>query len=170
MAARGGLQRGDIIIELNGRPVTDSRDLRLRVAETAPGTTVRMKVFRNGSERELSVTLGEMPPEQGEARRGGGGKTPGALEGLSVTELTPNIARQLGLPRWTRGVVVDQVVPGSAAAEAGLRRGDVIQEVNRTPVASVAEFRRAVRRAGGGPVLLLVNRGGTTSYVVVGAD
>jgi len=169
-AARGGLQRGDIIIELNGRPVTDSRDLRLRVAETAPGTTVRMKVFRNGSERELSVTLGEMPPEQGEARRGGGGKTPGALEGLSVTELTPNIARQLGLPRWTRGVVVDQVVPGSAAAEAGLRRGDVIQEVNRTPVASVAEFRRAVRRAGGGPVLLLVNRGGTTSYVVVGAD
>jgi S1-C subfamily serine protease len=81
--------------------------------------------------------------------------------------LTPQIARRLELPPDTRGVVVASVRAGSAAGAAGLRRGDVIMEVNRRPVANVSEFDRYLREAGDEPVLLLVNRGGSTIFVAV---
>jgi serine protease Do len=162
------LQRGDVILELDGKLVADSRDLSLKIAETAPDTVVKLKVFRSGSERELSIKLGEMPGKVSEGGRGSVGPE-GALQGLSVDELTPDIARQLGLPPRTAGVVVSDVQPESAAEQAGLREGDVIQEVNRTPVRNVAEFERAVRQTGKQSVLLLVNRGGNTLFVVVGS-
>jgi len=86
-----------------------------------------------------------------------------SLEGLSVDDLTSDVARQLGLPRGTKGVVVSDVQPGSAAAEAGLRRGDVIQEVNRKAVSNLAEFQSALSQDGP-TALLLINRGGSTLY------
>jgi S1-C subfamily serine protease len=89
------------------------------------------------------------------------------LDGVEVDDLTPLLARQLGLPRDTFGVVVSSVDRSSPAAEAGLRRGDVIQEVNRQPVNNVGAFERIAGRSGGEPLLLLVNRGGRTQYVVV---
>jgi serine protease Do len=166
-AAKAGMIKGDIIVELNGEPIADSRTLRLRIAQTAPGTSVRLKVFRNGGEREFSVTLGELPAK---AEAFNGGNQPGgALEGVSVDELTPPVLSQLGLPARTRGVVVTGVKPDSLAAEAGLQRGDVIQEANRQAVASVADFERAISKAGKGPILLLVNRRGTTLYIAIDA-
>jgi len=102
-------------------------------------------------------TATAVSPERGER----------ALEGIQVETLTPAIARQLDLPPGISGVVVTEVSPGTASAEAGLTRGDVIQEVNRRPVTNVNEFRAAVREEGDKPVLLLVNRSGTTSYVVI---
>ncbi len=84
-----------------------------------------------------------------------------------VTNLNPQIRQQLGLPPGVTGVVVTAVETGSPAAEAGLRRGDVIQEVNRRAVSSVSEFDRAVRQGGRDAVVLLVNRGGNTMFVVV---
>jgi serine protease Do len=89
------------------------------------------------------------------------------LEGLPVEELTPQLAQQLGVPIGTQGVVAVQVSPTSAAFEAGLRRGDVIQEVNRRPIASVPEFERAVRQAGKETILLRVNRGGSTLFLAI---
>jgi serine protease Do len=164
-AAKAGLLKGDIIVELNGEPITDSRTLRLRISQTAPGTSVRLKVFHNGSERGFSVTLGELPakPEAADA----GNEPGGALEGVMIDELTPRILNQLGLPARTKGVVVTDVKPASLAADAGLQRGDVIQEVNRQAVASVAEFERAIGQTGKGPILLLVNRAGTTLYLAI---
>ena len=89
------------------------------------------------------------------------------MEGLSVTGFSPHIASELEVPPGTKGVVVTSTVPGSAAAEAGLRRGDLITQVNRKPVASVAQFEQAVRSGGSNSVLLLVSRGGGSIFVVV---
>jgi serine protease Do len=165
-AAKAGITKGDIIIELNGEQVSDSRALRLKIAQMAPGTTARLKLLSNGREREVTVTLGEFPSEP--ERSGGGGSEQGsALEGVTVDDLTPQIAQQLNLPPQTRGVVVINVRPDSPAAEAGLRRGDVIQEVNRRPVTNTAEFERAVSRAGKSTVLLLVNRSGSTLFIAI---
>ncbi|MCI0624706.1 MAG: Do family serine endopeptidase [Acidobacteria bacterium] len=165
-AARAGVERGDIITAVDGEPVIDSRRLSLRISQAAPETTVRLKVFRDGKEREVSVKLGEMPAEAQRPGASREGDRSGALQGVAVEELTPQVARQLDLPTGTRGVVVTEVRSG-AAADAGLRRGDVIQEVNRKPVASVAEFEQATRQAGNASVLLLVNRRGSTSFIVI---
>ena len=165
-AGKSGLQRGDIVFELDGQPVNEAREFRLKIAMMRPGTTVKLKVFRKGTEHEVTVVLGELP-----AKAAVGQSEPGtpsaALQGLSVDELTPQIARQLGLPAQTFGVVVSSVQSGSAAEEAGLRRGDVIQEVNNKPVRSVSDFSTAVSQLGKQNVLLLVNRGGNTLYLVV---
>ncbi|MCS6952363.1 MAG: DegQ family serine endoprotease [Bryobacteraceae bacterium] len=164
-AAKAGIQKGDVIVAVNDQRVEDNRDLQLKIASTAPGTRVNLRVIRDGKELTIPVTLGEVPGDReaarAESRRGS------ALEGVDVDDLTPAIARQLGLPRDTFGVVVTNVRPDSPAAEAGLRRGDVIQEVNRRPVTNVASFERAVRQAGSEPVLLLINRGGNTHFLVV---
>lgn len=166
-AAQAGIVRGDIITAVNGEPVVDSRRLSLMISQSAPGTIVRLKVFRDGNEREVSVKLGELPAEAQEPGTPGGEPSRNsALEGVAVDELTPEIAGQLNLPAQTRGVVVTQV-RSRTAAEAGLRRGDVIQEVNRKPITSIAEFERAIRQAGREPVLLLVNRGGSTLFLTV---
>ena len=91
------------------------------------------------------------------------------MQGVDVQDLSPDILQQLGLPSNTRGVVVVDVAQGSPAEMAGLRRGDVIQQVNRHPVNSVSQYEREIRMAGNQSVVLLVNRGGTTAFVVVQA-
>jgi serine protease Do len=166
-AAKSGLKRGDIILEMNGQPITDTDEFRLKIAMMKPGTAVKLKMFRNGTEREISVVLGELP-ELKQVVSSEEGNTPGAaLQGLSVDDLTPQISRQLGLPADTFGVVVTGVQQGSPAQEADLSRGDVIQEVDRKPVHNVREFSSAVSQLGSQNVLLLVNHGGTTRYVMV---
>ena len=164
-AAKAGIAKGDIILEINGEPVSGPSELSVCVSETAPGTTVRFKVFHNQGTHEVSVTLSELPEKQ--ARAGGVEEHGGVLEGVEAQNLTPEIAQQLGLPAGTFGVVVTGVAQDSPAAEAGLQRGDVIQEVNRRTVNNLAEYRRAVAQAGNQPVLLLINRARTTLYVVV---
>jgi serine protease Do len=168
-AARAGLRRGDIILAVDGEPVLDSRRLTLRVSQSAPGTAVNLKLLRDGQEQNLRITLGELPvdAERAQAPTGEPGRGT-ALDGVAVDNLTADIARQLNLPPQTRGVVVVQVRPETTAA-TGLRRGDVIEEVNRRSVSSVAEYEQAVRRASG-EVLLLVNRGGSSSYIVIGRN
>jgi serine protease Do len=150
---------------MNGEPVKNSRDLRLRVAETPPGTEVRLKIIRDGKTQEIAVKLGELP-EKAQAASAEGGENE-TLSGVRVEALTPQIARQLRLNPATQGVVVDDVAEASAAADAGLQRGDVIEEVDRKPVTSAAAFERAAREAGQNPVLLLINRQGNTSFVLV---
>ena len=167
-AARAGLQKGDIILAMNGEQVDDERTLRLRAGQMAPGTSVRLTIFRNKQQQDVNVTLGEMPNTKPRAEnRGGGGGSASPLSGLSVEDLTADIASQLNLPRGTTGVVVADVAEGSPGAEIGLQQGDVIQEVNRKPVRNVNEFNSALSQAGKKPVLLLVNRGGASRYVVV---
>jgi len=164
-AARAGVAVGDIILGLNREGIPDTHTLRLKVAQSMPGTTVRLKVWRDNKEQEILLTLGELPNEIGDDNLRTDGTS--GLEGVSVEPLTPQIAAQLGIAHDITGVVVTEIRPDSAAAEAGLRRGDIIQEVNRKPVKSVAEFDRAVRPTAKETVLLRVNRGGNTFFIAV---
>jgi S1-C subfamily serine protease len=168
-ADRAGVKPGDIITEYQGRRVADSTQLRNLVAQTAPGASVRFKVWRDGAERELSATLGEMTlARTGSGGSGGGsGAAGGALAGVSVENLTPDMARRLNLPPATRGVVIDDVDDDSTAAGVGLRSGDVIEEVNRQPVSSVGEFNAALQKAGKKNVLLRVRRAQQGAFYVV---
>jgi serine protease Do len=166
-AAAAGLQRGDIIREIDGQPVEDSSQLRLRLSMTPPGTTVRLSVLRDGVAKTINVKLGEFPDDQARASVGGSDSGSNALDGVEVQDLDSQTLRQLGLQDSTKGVVITNVADGSAAAEAGLRPGDVIQEVDHTAVANSSDFNRAIRRSSGHTVLLLLNRGGGTQYVAV---
>jgi serine protease Do len=168
-AARSGLETGDIILDVDGQKIQDSRDLQLKIGNMSPGTTVKLTVFRNGATREIAVKLAEIPGTAAQTavvseNRGT------ALRGISVSALTPDVTSQLKLPASTKGVVVTNIDPASAASEAGILQGDVIQEVNRKPVAGVAEFDRAMQSAGEQPALLLINRNGMTSFIVVPAQ
>jgi serine protease Do len=152
-AERAGVKTGDVILALDGKEIRDSADLPLQVARLAPGKTVQAKVLRDGKELTLPITVGEIKENEVVAS----GET-GEL-GLAVQKLTPDIAEELGLER-TEGVVITAVTPGSAADDAGLQRGDVIAEVNRHPVRTVADFKRETAKTGKGrSVLLLVRRG-----------
>ena len=115
------------------------------------------------------MKLAEQPAQTEMRERSGGGGGSTGLDGVSVENLTSQALRELNLPMTTKGVVVTDVADGSPAAMAGLRSGDVIQEVNRQPVTSVADFDRALRGTAGHTVLLLVNRGGTTMYIAIEA-
>ncbi|HPQ13646.1 MAG TPA: Do family serine endopeptidase, partial [Bryobacteraceae bacterium] len=165
-AARAGIQRGDILLSMNSKPITDFGQFRIDVGSMKPGSTVRFIVFRNGTQQQIDVTLGEMPSQpRPQPRPQPQQRDP--LEGLSLRNLSPELAAQLGLPADTRGVAVTDVAEGSAAEDAGLQSGDIIVEVNRKPVSSAAEVGRAVRASGGKPVLLLIDRGGVTMYLTL---
>jgi serine protease Do len=167
-AAAAGIQRGDIIREMDGQPVENSTQLRLRISMMPPGTIVHLKLLRDGVEKAVTVKLGEVPGDQARASSGGGsGSGSNALDGVSVQDLDYQTLRQLQLPGSTKGVVVTDVADGSPAADNGLRPGDVIQEVDHTPISNTNDFNRAIRRAAGRTVLLLINRGGTTSYIAI---
>jgi serine protease Do len=164
-AAKAGIERGDVILELNGKTVNEPDDLSLHIAETTPGSTVHLKISRNGQTRDVSVTLDELSETTAASTSEDSGAT--ALQGVQVQNLTAAIARDLGISTNTPGVVITSVDPSSAAAAAGLQQGDVVQEVNRKPVHNVAEYNRDLAAVHGQSILLLVSRGQATRFVVV---
>src|ERR1700723_2001280 len=165
-ASRAGLKKGDVILKLNGEPVDSRNQLTLRVSQTPPETPVKLTIWRDGKSQDISIKLGELPEksakEEGEEAKGNT-----ALEGVNVENVTPDIAQQLNLPPGTQGVGVTDVDPSSPAATTGLSRGDVIQEVNHKPVHNVEEYNQAISSSGKKPVLLLINKGGRTNFIVV---
>ncbi|HVH27420.1 MAG TPA: DegQ family serine endoprotease [Vicinamibacterales bacterium] len=166
-ADRAGLERGDVIRSFNGQPVTDTNSLRNRVAESKPGSTAQVGIVRDGKERTIGVTLDELTGGRVARNSGPAGAADQAALGVSVAPLTPELASRYQLPRDTRGVVVQDVDPDGRAAGAGIRTGDVIEEVNRRPIQTVDDLRAAVREASDRPVLLLVNRQGSSMFVTV---
>jgi serine protease Do len=163
-AQRAGVERGDIILQVNGKPVLDANSLRMNISMMLPDSTVTLKVLRDGGSRDLTAKLGELEPPKGERASSESPKNSGGLEGVSVENLTPQASRQLGLPAGTAGVVVTDISPESPVADSDLQEGDVIQEVNHKPVRTVSEFQQLMRDAGNEP-LLLVNRHGNTFFV-----
>jgi serine protease Do len=164
-AAKAGIERGDIILEMNGQPVDGPENLSVHTAELAPGATVHLKTSRNGQTRNVDVTLDELS-EAAESSTNTE-STASALQGVQVQNLTPAIARDFGISTNATGVVITSVDPSSAAADAGLQRGDVIQELNRKPIHSVADYNRALAGIHDQSILLLVSRDSATRYVVI---
>ena len=161
-AAAAGMQAFDVITEFNGKPVQRSDDLPQVVAATAPGSTVPVKVLRDGKERTLNVKVEELnldneTPRQADA--GGAGDT-GAGFGITLNNVTPEVARQFEIPANTRGAVVTDVDPDTPAARV-LQPGDVILQVNRQPVSNATEASSALRAvpAGRAVGLLILRRG-----------
>jgi serine protease Do len=161
-AEKAGVKVGDVIIEFDGKEIKDSGDLPIIVARTPVDRKVRMKVLRDKKELQLTVSVGELKDEEVVASAPEKGEL-----GMTVQRLTPQIAESLGLEK-TEGVVVSAVDPGSAADEAGIRRGDVILEVDRKPIRTIDEYKKAVAgiRKGKG-VLLLVRRGESTLFLAL---
>ncbi|HEV7892503.1 MAG TPA: DegQ family serine endoprotease [Pyrinomonadaceae bacterium] len=171
-AASAGVKRGDVIVAFNGAPVVDSNAFRNMVARMQPGTPVTFTVARDGRELELRATLAELPvndsKDEGEAAAGAGASNAEAGKlGVAVEPLTPETAARMELPRDTRGLVVTSVDPEGPGTDAGLRRGDVLSEVNRKPVSTREELRSALAGSGTRPVLLLVTREGQTIFLTV---
>jgi serine protease Do len=164
---KAGLQRGDVITELNGQPVSGPNDLRLKVGTMTPGTAVHLQVDRGGSMRDVTLTLGEAPAGKAAGNAAGGAAENSPMRGVQVDELTSDIRQQLGLKPDVKGVVVTEVPDGSPAADAGLQRGDVIEQINRKPVDSLADYQRLIADAGKQTLVLLVNHGGNTAFIVV---
>jgi serine protease Do len=167
-AADAGIKTGDVITELDGKPVTDGRNLRLRVGRLAPGTKVALKVLREGSEKSFTVTLKEMPEQK--LAMGGSHSTPDngdALNGVTVGDIDAATREQFKLPANLKGAVIMEVEPDSTSYTAGLRQGDVIQEINRKPVANADEAVEASKHIKDKQALVRVWSHGGGRYVVV---
>jgi len=171
---RAGLKQGDVILALNGQPVNDSNQLRNRVAGTMPGTEVALSVLRDNREQQLKATLGELSVAANGGRgegdgsdNGDGAAATGGKLGVRVEPVTPEIAAQLELRSGTQGLVVRDVNADGPAAEAGIRGGDVIEQVNRQPVRSATDLSGALQRSGNRPALLLVTRAGNSFFLTV---
>ena len=159
-AEKAKLQRGDVILEFAGGPIDDFDDLPRRVAATTPGSKVDVVVMRDGKEKKLKAVLEKKEPVIATATTE---DSPGSDWGFDVQDLDPRIAEQLGLDESVQGVVITDVEPDSPAAEAGLRRGDVIVEANRKSVKSVGDLEDQLEKDEA-PVLL-IRRGEGTLYV-----
>ena len=172
-ADKAGLLPGDVIVEFNGRPVSDNEALVNFVVGTKPGTTVPLTVYRAKQKRTFNVTIDELDldAEQGrqQARRDGQTDEPTATGfGMEVGPITPEIARELELPRNRGGAIVLDVERNSPAAAAGIRPNDVIMEVNQQPVANVSQVQRELQRATPGqPVFLLIRRDSQDVFVTM---
>jgi serine protease Do len=171
-ASKAKLERGDIIKAYNGTNVRDPAQLRSLVAETAPGTTVSVSIFRDNKRQDLKLTVGELPKEFATARMQDGKSSKGehALAGLTV-ENASSQADGSGRSKARTGVVITHIDPESPAEHAGLRVGDIIQEINRKPVKNTKDFERLVDQlAPKTPVLLLLNRDNATIFLAIGRD
>ncbi|HEY4908687.1 MAG TPA: PDZ domain-containing protein, partial [Methylomirabilota bacterium] len=166
-AERAGIKVGDIITEYDGRKVERASDLPRAVAGTPVGRDVKLAVVRDGKPVTLTAKVEALDAKEA-AQADSGEKAKPAL-GLAVQPLTPALAQQLGV-RVTQGLVVQNVMEGSPAADAGFERGDVIVEVNKKPVKSVAELRETVAKHGkGSPMLFRVQRQDASLFLTVTA-
>jgi serine protease Do len=163
-ASKSGLKSGDILLEFNGKKMEQPSDLQRAVGLSSPNQDAKVKVFRDQGEKTIDLKIGEAPEERAEAKTPGGSRGKSNL-GLDVRPVTPEIARQLNLPA-PEGVVVARVEDGAPAAEAGVQRGDVIREINRQRVRTMADFERLTKDAKEGDRLtVLLQRGPMSLYV-----
>jgi serine protease Do len=163
-AEKAGIKRGDVIISYNGKNIKDSEMLPRVVATTEIGKKVKVGIIRDGKPLGIEVVIGELPEEGLKAS-----KKPEVEKdfGLVVQDITPEIAKHLNL-KDRRGVIATDVTPGSPAADADIRSGDIIKEISRKPIQNTADFKEAMKNANiKEGIVMLVKRENTTFYTVV---
>ncbi len=167
-ADKAGLKSGDVILSFNGKQVKDRRHLRLQVAATAPGKTVPMKVLRDGSTKTLDVTLKPLPGSKEVAQNGGEEQSDnGTLNGVVVSGITPQARQQFNIPDDVKGALITEVDPNSPSAQAGLKPGQVIEEINHHSVTNAEEAVKLTEHPKSKVTLLRVWSNGGSQYIVV---
>jgi serine protease Do len=177
-AAKAGIEPGDVIVGYNGKAIRNRDELVAMVTATKPGTTVPLRVIRDRQERNVNVTVEELDLEAETAsqRAGNGGGGGGPQEttsgfGITLGNITPELAQRLRLNRNVSGAVIVSVDPGSTAARAGLAEGDVIVRVGRENVANAVDASRELGRVpSGGTAFLRVLRNGQETFVSVAKE
>jgi serine protease Do len=168
-AAKAGIKAGDVIVALNGQPVRDARDLAKRIGAMAPGSSVKLDVFRKGTTETLTLTLGELPKEQQREARAGGEERHRHSGSTELPRLGLTLA-PAGANAGGEGVVVTDVDPDGPAASHGIKSGDVIMDVGGKAVSTPADVRKALADARGDgkrAVLIRVKSGDTTRFVAL---
>lgn len=167
-AAKAGLKIGDVITELDGKKVADAGELQVEVGQKRPGTTVKLGLMRDGKPTTASVTLeamGSHDKDEQQASESGQGKM---RWGLGLSDLTPDLRDQLQAPSDIHGAVIERVQPGSAADDAGLRRGDIVMQVDHKNVQNASDASDALRSVPKGQdALVLVWSNGGNSFRVL---
>lgn len=164
-ADKAGLKQGDVIVSYQGTAIEDAVTLQRAVTRSSVGSKATVTVMRDGHEKDLSVTIGELP-DNPQVAKAEAVPSEQPLAGLAVQELDRETAQELGLKGKIQGVVVTTIEPESDAERAGLMPGDVIREINRKPVTSMKDFDRAASDLKKGQtVLVLVNRRGASLYL-----
>jgi serine protease Do len=173
-ASKAGVEPGDVVVALNGKPIESGGALTRQIAQIAPGQKVELTVLRSGQKRQIAFPVAQRPDDEEAIGRG---QAPGQDEpepgdkspklGLTLQDITPEVARELELER-AEGVLVRDVVDGGPASRAGIRRGDLILEVNRKPVKKTQEVVQAISKMKDGAMALLrVRRGDAAIYLAV---
>jgi Do/DeqQ family serine protease len=168
-ADRAGLKQGDVITEVQGRRVSDGNELRNAISSSTPGASVAIKIVRDGRTSEVTARLEELKLDASTNARDesrDSSTSPGRF-GMSVSPLTPELARQYELPRSAKGVVVTDIDPDGVAAASGVEPNDVIEKVNGRSTTNVEELRSALERSDGKPALVLVNRQGQSLFLTL---
>jgi serine protease Do len=167
-AEKAGLQQGDVIVALDGKPVSDSRNLKLAIGRLGPGKKVNLKVLRDGKEKNFAVTLKEdAGQERASANEPNAENSDEILQGVGVTDLTPDVRQQLRIPESVKGAVITEVDPNSAAADKDIKPGDVIQEINRKPIRNAEDAIKATRNVKDKKALVLLWSQGHSRFVTV---
>jgi Do/DeqQ family serine protease len=173
-AEKAGLKRGDVITAINKQPVIDNNGLRNLVASMPPGSNVDVTALRNGRNQDFQVALAQLPdreqPASDDDDTSSSGTTGNTKFGLTVQPLTAETASRYGLDADDQGLLVTRVDPSGSAANAGIRQGDLIQEVNRQAVKTPTEFSAAVQQSGAKPALVLVKRRNAVIYMTLKAN
>ena len=162
-AEKAGLQQGDVILKLNGEKITKVATFRNKIAMTRPESQVELLVLRNGNKKKIKATIGAMDTDEN-GHPVGSNKLPEL--GMSLQKLTSDLAEQLGYT-GIRGVLVAEVEPGSIAARAGIRRGSLIEEVNREEVETPEQVKALIKKSDRKTVLLLVRQGDASRYLAL---
>ena len=174
-AQAAGMKPGDVILDVNGKPVSSRDELVQTIMALTPGTTVPMKVIRDKEEQTLNVTIGELNLERESESTANDGESgdqdTSAGFGMTLGNLTAERARRLDLPAGTTGAVIMEINPSGAAARSGLAEGDVILRVNRQKVTSAAEANRELQRVeSGGTAFTLIWRRNQEVFVPLKKD
>ena len=165
-AKEAGFEVGDIVIEFNDRKMADINELRNTVAQTKVGKETKVKVLRKGKEKMLTVKIGEQPSDLFASTS----LSTGNSLGMTIQDLTEELAGSMGYDGES-GVLVSSVEPGSPAAQAEVKEGDLIKEVNRGKIADATEFKQALKASGkGNDILLLIRRGMHTRFVIIKSE
>ena len=166
-ASKGGIEKGDIIVKMNGKVIDDWNNFRNEIARLTPGTKINLTVIRDGKEKDVTVELEARESKTASAEAGG--KEAKQL-GITVQDLTPELAKQFGYPEEKGGVIVTEIDPSSPADDAGISQGTLITEVNRQKIGNTQDFWKLVKKAEGSVLLYIrqnTQQGEISRYVVV---